>query len=137
MVQQSFDKELLVEATEGLRDINPLDILDIWWTLPGNIMLTDGKNVGLATFEYPGMYTCHLYFKDKGRTAIRRGQKMLKYLFDNYDVKAIRGLIKVGFKPARWAVRQIGLKSLGIVSFPNGDDELFYATPDIFKDKEI
>lgn len=99
-------------------------------------MLAEGENVGLASFEYPGMYTCHLYFKAKGREAIKLGRAMLVHLFDNYDVKAVRGLIKVRFKAARWAARQMGWESLGLVSFPNGDDELFYGTKENFTDKE-
>ncbi len=111
----------------------PEEDLEKWWGCPGSIMLVSGDDVGLATCEYPGMYNCHLYFKSRGREAIRLGQEMLNHLFDNYDAKAVGGLIKVQFKAARWAARQMGWTSLGIVSFPNGDDELFYGTKENFK----
>jgi hypothetical protein len=135
MIERSYDRQKLFEATKELRWMNSPEVLDKWWSLPNNVMLVDGDDVGLATYEYPGVYTCHLYFKSKGRKAIKQGQAMLQHLFDNYDVTAVRGLIKKQFKAARWAARQMGWQSLGFVKFPNGEDELFYGTKEHFKAK--
>jgi hypothetical protein len=136
MITRSYNKETLLKATEDLRWMNSEADLEHWWSFPNNIMLVDGDDVGLATYEYPGLYTCHLYFKSKGRQAIKQGRAMLNHLFDNYDAKAVRGLIKMKIPAARWAARQMGWQSLGVAHFPNGDDELFYGTKDNFKDKE-
>lgn len=136
MIQRSYDRDKLREATKELRWMNSDEDLEKWWSFPDNIMLVDGDDVGLATYEYPGVYSCHLYFKSKGRKAIKQGRAMLLHLFDNYEAKAVRGLIKTQFKAARWAARQMGWVSLGVVKFPNGDDELFYGTKENFKDKD-
>jgi hypothetical protein len=62
---------------------------------------------------------------------------MMKELFDNYGAKALRGLTPVNNKAARWATRQVGMKSQGFVPNSKGHMfELFIVTKEEFNSKE-
>jgi hypothetical protein len=132
MVHRSFDQELLIEATECHRDLWPVDNFVQWFEMPNNIMLAEGRDVGLVTYEFPGCYTVHWYYQDaRGRDAIDLGKKMVGFVFENYDAKVLRGLIRTDFKASRWACRQVGFKSYGNLTFADGDEnELFFITRD-------
>lgn len=133
MIERSFDKALLLEVTKDLRHMVAEATLEEWWANPSHLMFVEGKNVGLATCEYPGVYTVHWYFDVRGRDAIRLAQRMVKNLFENYDAKAIRGLTRVDMKAARWAARQVGMKSMGFVTHADGvETEIFCATKEEF-----
>lgn len=126
-VRRDFD--LLKSATEELRYMVPLEILDQWWANPRNLMFVEGENVGLATYEYPGVYTVHWYFKARGREAINLAKEMVANLFENYGAESIRGVVRTNLKASRWAARQVGMKSYGIVTYADGEEnELFCAT---------
>jgi hypothetical protein len=103
-----------------------------------NVMLVLDDNVGLATFEYPGVYGVHWYFGSaRGRKAIELARSMLAWLFNHTDAQAIRGLTKANLKAARWASRQVGMTSYGIVECKTGEHELFCMTKeDFLKGKE-
>lgn len=134
MIRRSFDLPLLLRATTGVPGISttPQEFED-WFNTPLNIMLTEGENVGLATYSRPGIYIIHWYYKVRGREAIDLGKKMLKHLIDHYDAKLIVGFVKTGLKASRWAARQVGMKSQGFVTFADGDEnELFTTTKDDF-----
>ena len=130
MIETRKDWDLLIEATECNRDFVPIRDLEIWWKLPRNIMFVEGDNVGLATYEYPGMYSVHWYYQSaRGRKAITLGKEMCRLLFEEHGAQVLRGLIKDYLKASRWACRQLGFKSHGLVEFPNNDvNELFIAT---------
>lgn len=99
-------------------------------------MFECGENVGLATYEFPGLYTVHWYFTVRGRDAINLAQAMLKNLFENYGAKGVRGYVRTDLKASRWATRQVGLKSFGLITFADGEEhELFYVTKKDFLDK--
>lgn len=108
----------------------PLEDLVTWYTTPKNLMLTEGDNVGLATYEYPGLYDVHWYYRSaRGRDAINLGKRMVGVLFEHHGAEVLRGLIKVRLKASRWACRQLGFKSQGILTYPDGDvNEIFVMT---------
>lgn len=135
MLRETKDFDLLVKATEQVRDFSPLADLKVWYEGPGNFMLSDGDSVGIATFEYPGLYNIHWFFGVRGRAALNLATDMLRYIFDHKDVKGIRGWIRDDLKPSKWGARQVGMKSLGVFTDPKGTYELFYMTKEDFKDK--
>lgn len=129
MIERSFDKDLLWEATEELRYMLPKEKLDDFWSRPHNLMFVEDGNVGLATLEYPGVYSVHWYFKVRGRDAINLGKRMVANLFENYGAETVRGVISKHLKASRWACRQLGFKSYGFVTYADGEEnELFCAT---------
>lgn len=107
-----------------------------WLDNHNHVMYEEGGSVGLCTFEYTGLYTVHWYFKVRGREAINLGRKMLDDLFTNHGAEAVRGLTRIDIKAARWAARQLGMKSYGIVTYPEGEYELFCMTKDEFYGKD-
>lgn len=134
MITRSLEPEVFREGTKDSRDCIP-DTMDFegWINNHRNVMLVEDDNIGLASFEYPGLYNVHWFFGSaRGREAIKLARRMLDHLFSNYDAKAIRGLTKANLKAARWASRQVGLTSYGIVHYPDGDHELFCMTKEEF-----
>ena|SRR5690349_4767935 len=103
-----------------------------WLEDDRNIMAVDGKDTGLATYNYPGVYSVHWFFKSRGRDALNQARAMLDWLFQNSDAKAVRGLTKEHIKAARWLARQIGFTSYGIIEFADGPYELFCMTKEEF-----
>lgn len=99
-------------------------------------MLVEGENIGFATYEYEGVYNPHYFLKVRGREALDFTKRMMREAFDNYGVKVFRGMTPVENKKARWAARQLGLTSYGIIENPTGDFELFIITADEFREKE-
>ena len=135
MIKRSFDLPLLLKVTDTPAIRATADDFRLWFENPRNLMFTEGRNVGLATYEYPGLYSVHWFFEVRGRKAIDLGKRMVKNLFENYGAEVVRGFIRVDLKASRWAARQIGLKSFGIVTFADGEDnELFCVTKKEFLD---
>lgn len=133
MIVEVRDYDRLLKATEEHRDLCPIADLDKWISLPNNLMFVEGDDVGLATFEYRGLYNVHWYFKSRGREAIDVARRMLANLFENYGAQAVRGLVRDRLKASRWATRQVGLKSMGFIDNLDGSkDELFVVTKDEF-----
>ena len=133
MIEVRKDWRLLVKATESVRDICPLEDLATWYTLPKCLMLIDGQDVGLATYDYPGVYTVHWYYQSRGRDAIELAKKMCALMFTDYGAQALRGIIKHRLKASRWATRQVGFKSTGFVTDAHGEEcEVLCATKDEF-----
>lgn len=134
MIKRSFDLELLLRATDLPQIESDPDKFKQFFYGEKNLMFADGENVGLATYEYPGCYTLHWYFEVRGREALNLGAAMIKNLFDNYGAKIVRGIVRVDLKASRWAARQIGWKSHGIVRFSDGtDNEVFTMTQEDLK----
>lgn len=129
MIKRSFDLDLLLRATDLPEIHSSREDFKTWFYMPKNLMFAEGENVGLATYELPGMYNIHWYFKVRGREALNLARDMLENLFENYGVDVVRGIVRVDLKPSRWGARQVGMKSLGIFRFPSGqDNEVFYLT---------
>jgi hypothetical protein len=101
-------------------------------------MLVSDDDIGLATYEYPGMYTVHWFFVSRGRKAINLAKDMFDYMFKHHEAKALRGLTPEDKKAARWASRQTGMKSYGLVPNEKGKlHELFIITKeDFYKERE-
>lgn len=137
MIKEHKDFDLLWKMTEGYRKKCPAEHLQEFLDNPRNLMLTEGDNVGLATFEYPGVYNTHWFFEVRGRKALDLGRAMLDYLFKNTDAKAVRGMIDTDLPASQWAARQIGWKSYGVMDTVTGEYELFCMTKDDFYKDEL
>jgi RimJ/RimL family protein N-acetyltransferase len=95
-------------------------------------MFVEDDSVGLLTYEYPGVYNGHWFFKVRGRKALDLAKRILDVMYTDYGLQCLVGHTPVNNKAARWAARQIGMKSYGILTFSNGDHELFCMTKDEF-----
>lgn len=101
-------------------------------------MVVDDGDVGMGTFEYPGLYNVHWFFKSRGKAALLQARAMLDYLFTNFEVQAVRGLTpmndteNIRYAGARYLARQVGLKSMGILEFSDGPYELYCMTKEDF-----
>lgn len=137
-MHRSFDPNDLREATQGYEEFVPPSIIDSWVGNTKNYLFVEDGSVGLGTYEYPGLYTVHWFFRHahRGRKAISLARKMLDALFQQSDAQAVRGLTRANLKGARWASRQVGLKSLGVVDCVTGPCEIFFISKDDFY-KEI
>lgn len=132
---RSYDPELLRKKTKDYRDFFPDWLIEPWVNDRRNVVYLEGDNIGLATFEYPGVYTVHWFFTVRGREAIRLAKKMADRLFQETDAKGIRGMTRSDLKAARWALRQVGMKSLGTVTTDKGEYELSYMTKEQFMEQ--
>jgi hypothetical protein len=137
VIERSYDVSLMKQAlgscpTDRNEGINCND----WLANHRNVMLVDGDDVGLGTFEYPGVYNIHWFFVSRGRGAIDAAKRLLTEFFNNYDVQTVRGLTPTShaYAGARWLGRKIGLTSYGEVTYPNGEEcELFIMTKNEFE----
>lgn len=135
MIKRSFDLPLLLRNIQGTVFEDKAEDFKKWFNMPNNLMFTKGDNVGLATYEYPGVYTLHWFFQARGREAIDLGKAMVANLFENYGMETARGLIRKDLAASRWAVRKVGLKSHGFLTDANGREiELFAITKQEFLD---
>lgn len=138
MIEIKRDWNLLIEATECCRYMAPISLLEDWWKEPRHLMLVEDDNVGLATFEYPGLYDVHWFYQSaRGRQAIALGRRMIGKLFEEHGAECLRGLIRTELKASKWACRQLGFKSHGIVSYPEGDSEVFCMTKDQYLEGQL
>lgn len=129
MIARSYDIDVLRSIGE---DFIPDELVSPWLMDENNVMMVDGDNIGLATYEWPGLYTVHWFYKARGRQALTLAREMFRELFEKYGAKVLRGLTPVELKAARWACRQIGLKSYGIVEGGEKPHELFIITKEEF-----
>lgn len=134
MITRSYDIEVLRSIGE---QFIPDELVSPWLMDTNNVMLVKDDNIGLATFDFPGMYTVHWFFKVRGREALNLAREMFKYMFDNHNAQVLRGLTPTNLKAARWASRQVGMKSYGEVTTSEGKPhELFIITKDEFFTKD-
>jgi hypothetical protein len=132
-IERSYDPELMAKALDMAHNPANTDIDHRMWLLDRrNIMFHENGNVGLATFEYPGVYNIHWFFEDRGRAAIKMAHRMMDKFFQDYGAEAIRGLTPMDNKAARWLARQVGLTSYGTIECITGTHELFCMTRDDF-----
>ncbi len=134
MIEVRRDWDLLVEATEQARQYNSIEELKIWYDRPENIQLIEGDNVGIASYQNVGLYCVHWYYQSaRGRTAINLGKAMCKMMFTDFGAITLVGIIKKELRHSAWACRQLGFKSLGYLTYEDGDiNEMFFATKDEF-----
>lgn len=103
-----------------------------WLENDNNVMFEDERSVGLATHEYPGVFTVHWFFEKRGRDAIKLAREMIGEMFEKYGAELVRGLTPCDNKAARWATRMVGLTSYGLVETTIGPHELFCMTKNEF-----
>lgn len=127
IVRQSFDPEVL-KAARGEYIFED----EKWLATPGNIMAVYGEDVGLATFDYQGLYTIHWFFKSRGKEALIAGKALLQFLFDNTDAVALRGLTAIDNRPARRLAKYFGFETISIEEFWDGPHEVMILYKDVF-----
>jgi hypothetical protein len=136
-MHRSFDPETMRKAFEPYPDIFPEDCdFQAWLNNLNNVMLVEDDSVGLACFEYPGVYTGHYLFQVGGRDALKLARKMMHWMINNEGAKAFTGITPAGKKAARWFNRNLGFTSYGIIDTVRGPHEMFCITADEFLRKE-
>jgi hypothetical protein len=101
--------------------------------LDGSALLADRRNVcltadgGGAMFAWrgPGVFEIHVFLFARGREAKRLICSMLAYMAAEYGARHIWALIPAVSRNVRWMARQCGMKSLGSMQSPDGEQELF------------
>jgi hypothetical protein len=124
MIERSYDPEVMQKAFEPHTRYHDAQMnYDAWVKDTRNVMFAvENGDIGLATFEYPGVYGVHWFFNHtKGRAAIRLAQDMLDELFTNYEAKTVRGLTPIDIKAARILAKYVGFKSYGLIECPETD----------------
>lgn len=132
-MKRSYDADLMKTLVSQFPDEFKYDTETFdyqGWLDTNSVMYVEGDSVGLCTREKKGIYSVHWFFKHRGREALNLAVRMLDDLFDNVGAKIVRGITPVDNRAARWAARQIGLKSYGI----EGDKEIFIMTKKEFKE---
>lgn len=133
-MERSYNAALMREAMGEFAD--EVDC-DEWVGKLANIMVVEGDNVGLAAYEYPGVYSVHWFYKVRGREALKLAERMLDFVFTHYGVETVRGMTETRLKAARWAARQVGYTSHGVVEKGGKEYELFTLTKgDFYNQKD-
>lgn len=134
MITRSYDASRMEKALDLVDNPSNKELdYAAWVANPNNVMLIEGDDVGIGTFEYPGAYTIHWFFQSRGRAALNQAKAMLAMFFETVDCKLARGLTPVDLRGARWLARQIGMTSQGILDFDTGPHELFTITNEDFQ----
>lgn len=137
MIERSYDAKLLAEAYTRRPNYEPSQDLDWedWLAKKQNVMLVDELgNVGIAAEYFPGVYTGHWFFNSRGKEAMEVAKQMLRVMFEDLDIKLMRGLTPVELRGACILARKIGFTSHGILEYPDGETcELFCLTKEDFE----
>lgn len=135
MIKRIHDPEVLREAGRPYPEMFAKVDVDAWVANKNNILLQDGEDVCFFTFEYPGVYTGHYFFKAKGKEVLSKGVEVLRWMF-GHDAKAIRGETPIENRAARLMNRKVGFTSYGIIESPKwGPHEHFIMTQEEFKER--
>ena len=106
-----------------------------WVNIEGNLMFRVGDDVGLATYDYPGMYTVHWFFKSRGKAALKTAFAIGEELFTTHGARVLRGVIGLDNKPSIYLSRYAGFKRISIEEFPDGPNEVILLTKSDFYKK--
>lgn len=87
-----------------------------------------GNDAGCFIEKYPGVWESHYLCTSRGREALSATHAVLREFFTNEDAALITGVIRTENRPAKLFTRKVGFTSLGVVSYPEGDYELFILT---------
>lgn len=98
-----------------------------------NVILTDGDNYSVFLYEKPGIYSGHVFFRSRGKEAIRVGKEMLGHFFSNYFVETILGLTPSDKRHVLFFNKKLGFKEYGEIETPVGLCELLILTKQEFK----
>lgn len=127
----SKDPAMLNAADTGEYHMHPSN--EAWLDVPENRMYVKGDDVGLATFDYPGMYSVHWFFKSRGKAAILTAVEMLDRLFsDDPDVKVVRGVTPKSLRGARLLAKYLGFETISMEEFADEPNELMLLTKENF-----
>lgn len=126
----SKDPEVLNSANRDDYVMAPSN--EEWLKVPGNLMYRYGEDVGLATYDYPGLYSVHWFFRSKGKEALKVTALMLDDLFTHHGAKVVRGVIHMDNKPARFLAKYLGFERISIEEFPDGPNELILLPKEVF-----
>lgn len=105
---------------------------ETWLKVPGNVAYTIGDNLGMATFDYPGLYAVHWFFKAKGLEAVKTCLAMLEPIFAEHGAQAVRGVTPMDNKPARRLAKYVGCETISIEEYPDGPYEIMILSKDRF-----
>lgn len=131
MIERSYDPDILTVACSPY-DYHFGPDNATWLANHDNLMYVEGENVGLATFDYPGMYTLHWFYKSRGKEALKVCKRMIEKLIAEQDVKVLRGVIHMDNKPSRFLAKRMGFQRVSIEEFLDGPNELIYMTKEVF-----
>lgn len=132
MITRVRDPEVLQDALKlyPFDDIK-LDASD-WLETRGNVAYEEDGNVGMFDLYFPGVYSGHYFFRDRGKKAKELSIRILRHVFDYHKATAIRGLTPIKHKAAIWMTRNIGFKDYGEVETEIGPCVIFVMTRDEF-----
>jgi hypothetical protein len=103
-----------------------------WLEVPGNVAYTVGEDLGMATFDYPGLYAVHWFFKSRGREAVEVCIAMLEKVFGEHGAKVVRGVTPMNNLPARRLAKYVGCETISIEEYPDGPYEIMLLYKDRF-----
>jgi hypothetical protein len=131
MVTRCLDPDVLTKA------LDPYDYVmgksnEEWLKTPGNLAYTMGDDLGLATFDYPGLYAVHWFFKSKGLEAVKVCLTMLDEIFTTHGAHVVRGVTPIENKPARRLAKYVGCETVSIEDYPDGRYEIMLLSRDRF-----
>lgn len=97
-----------------------------WLARSGNIPVTfDNGDVVLFDGEGDGIYSIHVLFKGRGRTAIDHARKAIENMFLAHGATLIIGMVPDFRRDVKLLARWTGMRSAGIRSTTHGPCELF------------
>lgn len=97
-----------------------------WLARSGNIPITFGNgDVVLFDDEGDGIYSIHVLYKGRGRTAIEHSREAISRMFEEHGATLIMGMVPVFRRDVKLLARWTGMRSAGIRSTSHGDCELF------------
>lgn len=103
-----------------------------WLAVEGNIPITFGNgDVVLFDYEIPGIYSIHVLFKGRGRTAIDHAREAIRRMFEEHGATLIMGLVPDFARNVKLLARWAGMRSAGYrwagagEGFPKTKYELF------------
>lgn len=103
-----------------------------WIANPENIALeNDLGDIGIFEYAFPNkeIYSCHYYFKSRGRQAINSAKAFLDELFNTcYNIDVLMGLVPIERRDVKLTTRRLGFTSYGLEEIHGKEYELFILT---------
>lgn len=97
-----------------------------WLSRPGNIPMTfENGDVVLFDDEGDGIYSIHVLFKGRGRTAIDHAREAISRMFQEHGASLIMGMVPDFRRDVKLLARWSGMRTAGLRSTVHGDCELF------------
>ncbi len=97
-----------------------------WLAQPGNIPITfDNGDIVLFDDEEDGIYSIHVLFKGRGRTAIDHAREAISRMFEEHGATLIMGMVPAFRRDVKLLARWTGMRTAGMRSTSHGPCELF------------